>query len=134
MSFLSLILEDLREDLKGDRPIAVIIKGNPRYLEDPKVSKQARAFYKEIKEILVERGYKVKTNAGEEFTTPDENAAVWIGHSRGIDRLQYAPKGVKTIELQTLSHGRFYPTKAAEGLSEEHYKLSWHDRKQLKAL
>jgi len=72
--------------------IAVIIKGNPRFIKN----KRAQKFYKEIASYLKDKGCSVKFNAGKPYTTPPK-ADIWIGHSRGADRLRFAPKGTKTL-------------------------------------
>jgi hypothetical protein len=64
---------------------AVIVKGNPRYIEgNPK----AEAFYKELEQLVRDAGYEPSFDAGEPHTVPDEDAALWVGHSRGQDRLR----------------------------------------------
>jgi hypothetical protein len=73
---------------------AVIIKGNPK-----KNPPNKGTLYPALQELLEEQGYEVEYDAGEEFTVPDVNADVWIGHSRGADRLRFAPEGVTTIAI-----------------------------------
>lgn len=67
---------------------AVIIKGNPKFIED---DIDADNFYKEIGAYLETLNYEVSFDTGEPYTSP-KNAALWIGHSRGVDRLRFAPK------------------------------------------
>ncbi len=74
---------------------AVIIKGNPKYVEG---NKEAERFYNRIKKFLESLGYQVVFDSGFSHTLPPM-ADLWIGHSRGADRLRFAPKGVKTIAL-----------------------------------
>jgi hypothetical protein len=76
-------------------PTAVIIKGNPAYLAG---NKSAHKFYTQLAKHVRDQGYSVSFDPGDERTMPAK-ADLWIGHSRGADRLQYAPKGVKTIAL-----------------------------------
>lgn len=72
---------------------AVIIKGNPAHVaSNPK----ADAFYKAIHAELKARGYAVSMDAGAAYTIPPA-ADLWVGHSRGVDRLRFAPQGTKTI-------------------------------------
>jgi len=108
------------------KPIAVIVKGNPKYLDDPKIRPMAEAFYAKVQALLEPR-YDVRFDAGRPFTHPDLKAALWVGHSRGIDRLQYAIKGIKTIALQTQDHDQFYENDDARGRDPKHYELSEHD-------
>lgn len=64
---------------------AVIIKGNP--------ARQGADTYGGIYEMLAKHlqnsGYDVSFDPGEPFTTPPQ-ADVWLGHSRGADRLRFA--------------------------------------------
>jgi hypothetical protein len=83
---------------------AIIIKGNPRYIKN---NNQADKFYNELESYLKKLGYKVKFDSGEPHTEPPK-ADLWIGHSRGADRLRFAPKGTKTIALAT-SDGIYHP-------------------------
>ena len=74
---------------------AVIIKGNPKYINN---NKKADSFYDLLKKELEESGYKVSFDSGKAYTSP-KKADIWVGHSRGVDRLEFAPKGVKTIAI-----------------------------------
>lgn len=76
---------------------AVVIKGNPRYLGGANRA-VARKFYRDVKRTLQRSGYRVSFDPGKPFTAP-KAADVWVGHSRGADRLRFAPKGTKTIAL-----------------------------------
>ena len=117
-------------------PLAVVVKGNPKYLDDPTVKPMADKFYDEIKKILEARGFTVKFDPGEEYTSPDDTAQVWVGHSRGIDRLRFAPPGITTIELNTRA-GNSKPApelRDAMRHNPEHYKLSDDDLKKLSTL
>lgn len=84
------------------RPHAVIIHGNPRWVNG-KDKVQADAFYTEIAQLLAKK-YDVSHDAGRPYTTP-RAAALWVGHSRGADRLRFAEKGTKTIAVGSLVHG-----------------------------
>lgn len=106
-------LEKIAEDL----PIAVIIKGNPKYIQDPKMKSTASNFYKDLENKLKEKGYKTERATSKAYSLPNIKAKVWIGHSRGIDRLRFA-KGQITIALQN---------KSQEGLNPKHYELSNQD-------
>lgn len=74
---------------------AIIIKGNPAYIDG---NPDADKFYKEIEVYLKKKGFDVSYDAGEPYTSPEE-ADVWIGHSRGVDRLQFAPEGTAVVAL-----------------------------------
>lgn len=112
-------------------PLAVIIMGNPKYVDDPRVRDLAEAFYQEIKRILEKRGYRVELDPGEPYTSPDESAALWVGHSRGIDRLRFAGAKIKTMALETKDRGKKYKNNDERGLDPDHYLLSDNDRKLL---
>ncbi|MBM3281608.1 MAG: hypothetical protein FJY91_02610 [Candidatus Harrisonbacteria bacterium] len=74
---------------------AIIIKGNPKFIESNQL---AENFYKEIKNYLENLGYEVGFDAGEPHSIP-RKTDLWIGHSRGCDRLAFAPEGTRTIAL-----------------------------------
>jgi 8-oxo-dGTP diphosphatase/2-hydroxy-dATP diphosphatase len=74
---------------------AVVIKGNPKFIEG---NKDARAFYLDLKTFLEGLGYAVVFDRGEPYTTPPP-ADLWVGHSRGSDRLRFAPTATKTLAL-----------------------------------
>lgn len=82
-------------------PLAIIVKGNPRYIQDNPL---AEAFYNEIADYLQAKGFTVEFDPGEPETSPREDAALWIGHSRGADRLQFAPPHVATLDLTPFEH------------------------------
>ena len=48
--------------------------------------------------IVIPLGYSVSFDDGKPHTTPPI-ADLWIGHSRGCDRLQYAPKHTRTLAI-----------------------------------
>lgn len=116
------------------RKLAVIVKGNPKYLNNLDVKPLADKFYSKIEQILRDKGYEVEMDPGKPYTMPDETASVWIGHSRGIDRLEFAPKGVKTIELQTQDHDKTFDSNDQRGTDPSHYELSDQDLKALNSL
>jgi hypothetical protein len=72
----------------------VIITGNPKYLALHQ--QEANKFYSDIAYFLMNMGYEVYYDPGEPYTTPP-SADIWVGHSRGIGRLRFAPGGTKTI-------------------------------------
>jgi hypothetical protein len=73
---------------------AVIVKGNPAR-DTPGTY---GGIYEDLKEFLEEMNIKVSFDAGEPYTTP-KDADIWIGHSRGVDRLRFAPEGTLTIKI-----------------------------------
>ena len=81
--------------LANKQKTAVIIKGNPKYIKN---NNKADEFYKKLYDELVAIGYKTTFDLGKPHTSP-KPADIWVGHSRGVDRLQFAPKGTKTIAL-----------------------------------
>jgi len=76
-------------------PSAVIILGNPKYV---KGNTDAKKFYRDVKGFLEKQGYAVSFDEGKPLTSPDP-ADLWVGHSRGADRLKYAPPGTLTVAL-----------------------------------
>jgi hypothetical protein len=76
---------------------AIIIKGNPKYIDN---NQKAENFYNDVKSFLEDLNYKVSFNSGKPYTTPP-SADLWIGHSRGCDRLRFASKNTLTISLGT---------------------------------
>lgn len=107
--------------------LAIIITGNPKYLRQPKIRPLAQEFYDEIQKLLAEKGYVVEFDPGKPYTSPKMYAAVWIGHSRGIDRLRFAKGSTKTIALQTKDRDQ-------ESRFEWHYQLSDADRAAIATL
>lgn len=77
---------------------AVIIKGNPYYASREEKAGYDR-FYAEVRAILLRAGYdQVVFDDGAPYTVPPK-ADLWVGHSRGKDRLRFAPKGTRTLRL-----------------------------------
>lgn len=63
------------------KPIAVIVKGNSKYI----TGKIARNFYKELYMMLLNEGFSVTFDPGEDYTCP-RKADLYIMHSKGADR------------------------------------------------
>lgn len=74
---------------------AIIIKGNPKFV---KGNPAADKFYNGIASLLRKNNYTVNFDQGLPKTMPPK-ADLWIGHSSGADRFQYAPKDQKKIGL-----------------------------------
>jgi len=64
---------------------AVIVMGNPKYILGPH-RQWAIKFYARLQKYLESLGYEVSRDPGKPFTSPPK-ADLWIGHSRGADRL-----------------------------------------------
>jgi len=73
-----------------------IIRGNKDVIGDDVGSYDT--FYDSIKKHVEGLGYKAEFDNGEPNTTPP-GGKFWLGHSRGKDRLRFAPKGVGTLRL-----------------------------------
>lgn len=82
-------------------PSAVLITGNPKYIKD---NPAADKFYEAIEQDLKAKGYTVRRDPGEPYTSPP-NANLWIGHSRGADRLRFAPSGTRTLAFGSNAKG-----------------------------
>jgi hypothetical protein len=92
---MKLLFENWRQYLKEEdspkKPTAVIIKGNPKYILNHD------DFYEEIKNFLEKLGYEASFDKGAPKTVP-QKADLWIGHSRGSDRLEGAvPEYAKAV-------------------------------------
>jgi hypothetical protein len=84
---------------------SVIIKGNPKFIEN---NLKAEMFYQRIKKFLESLEYEVTFDNGDPYTSP-KKADLWIGHSRGVDRLRFSPKKTKTImfgssHIESINH------------------------------
>jgi len=77
---------------------AVIIHGNPYYVNGMFKSLGDK-FYKDIEIFLYSLGFEEVTHdPGKPYTSP-KAADFWIGHSRGADRLRFAPQGTLAIPI-----------------------------------
>lgn len=77
---------------------AVIIKGNPDHISASGTSHLKDQFYNKLKRILESEGYSVSFDKGLPYTQP-KDADVWVGFSRGVDRLRFAPRHTTTIPI-----------------------------------
>ncbi len=76
---------------------AIIIKGNPSYINND----IARKYYKDIELFLKENGVdKVEFDNGDDKTLPKLDADLYIAHSRGCSRYQYMPKDKQKVFLK----------------------------------
>jgi hypothetical protein len=110
---------------------AIIIKGNPKFIEG---NVSAENFYNDLRTFLEGLGYIVSFDDGESYTTPPE-ADLWIGHSRGSDRLRFAPKSTKTIALGIqggINHPKDRAILPGQIPDEFHYILNDEMKNQIK--
>lgn len=82
------------ESVSFDR-LAVIIMGDPAAVAG---REDAENFYRQIGQHLENNGFVVQYDPGLAETQPIE-ADVWIAHSRGADRLKFAPSKTATVAL-----------------------------------
>ena len=100
------------------KPLAIIIQGNPKFLNDPQIAPWANAFHARIARLFEEHGWLVEMDAGAPMTQPRGGASAWIGHSRGVDRLRFAGPSIQIHALLTLSD---------DGAHPDHYQLASAD-------
>jgi hypothetical protein len=81
---------------EGDEMKAIVIMGNGAIIK--KNMEAARRFYMELGRYLEGLGYEVSYDKGEPYTVP-ERADLWVGHSRGCDRLRFAEAGIRCVCL-----------------------------------
>lgn len=109
---------------------AVIIKGNPKFVAG---NKDAAAFYRVLQKYLEQKGYGVSYDEGKPHTVP-KAADLWLGHSRGVDRLRFAPPTTKTISLGApngINHSKDKAMNPGDVPDSFHFKLTAAMRKQL---
>ncbi len=79
--------------------------GNPVIINSAKWRKLAASFYNDLGEFLMTLGFSVSYDPGEPHTLP-KAANLWIGHSRGADRLRFAGhKGAPNPEILIITGG-----------------------------
>lgn len=101
---------------------AIIIKGNPKYINGSDIANQ---FYDDLKELVTHFGFLVSFDKGEPYTSPSEEADLWIGHSRGADRLSYAPSHIETIFVDQFQDWQADgPLPEGELPPKEHYEIT----------
>jgi DNA-directed RNA polymerase beta' subunit len=104
---------------------AVIIKGNPNFVEGSQ-KELAEPFYNELKELVEAQGYETSFDAGEPDTEP-EPADLWVGHSRGQDRLRFAPEGTETLAVDQYEDRAEERREETAKLMEEAGHDNWPD-------
>jgi 2'-5' RNA ligase/ribosomal protein S18 acetylase RimI-like enzyme len=77
------------------KPTAVIITGDPSIVKGKHI---AENFYSELAGFLESLGFEVSTDPGRPHTSPSP-ADLWVGHSRGADRLQFAPEETAVLGI-----------------------------------
>ncbi|MNQ52641.1 hypothetical protein D3C85_666650 [compost metagenome] len=92
---------------------AVIIKGNPKYLNTP----LAHQYYAEIETYLKQLGVnEITYDSGEPMTCPRLDADIYIAHSRGVDRERCMKDPKKPFVKLGDPEGVIHPT-----------DLKWHN-------
>lgn len=81
---------------ESKRQLAVIIKGNPKYINNA----IAKKYYSDIKTYLEGKGYIVEFDAGDDYTRPRLDADIYIAHSRGCSRYEFMPKDKQKVFLK----------------------------------
>lgn len=107
-----------------NKSLIIIIKGNMDRLKSDSIRKIADKFYNDVKLMLENKNYNVEFDAGLPYTIPNKNAYMWLAHSRGVDRLRFAPKHIITRELFCRSN---LEDKDANANDPLHYQLSDSD-------
>jgi len=110
---------------------AVIIKGNPKFVAG---NKEADKYYADLASFLEEQGFSVTFDPGLEYTTP-KKADLWISHSRGKDRLRFAPEGIMTIATGVeggINHPEDKSLKKGDIPDNFHYILTEEMKKKIK--
>jgi superfamily II DNA or RNA helicase len=92
-----------------------IIQGNPDVIAQNK--DKYDDFYRQIENYVQTQGLTSAIDPGLPETTPP-GGKLWIGHSRGADRLRFAPKGIKTLILDN-----FEPEESKERQRKAYQKL-----------
>lgn len=94
----------------------VIITGNPKRI----TKKKHKSFYDELAVFLQGLDCTVQFDAGNPYTTPLP-ADIWIGHSRGADRLRFAPEKTLTIALGSHKSGAINHSKEIVSPDPTHF-------------
>lgn len=90
--------------------LAVVVKGNPKFIK----TTLAVNYYNEIAKFLKHIGYTVEFDAGKDYTRPRQDADLYIGHSRGVDRYNFMEKENKSKFLKFGAlEGYIHPVDAA---------------------
>lgn len=126
-------MEKLAGSALKARRKAVIVKGNPKWVEGPH-KEQSEALYDSLRKELEAAGFDVDFDAGEPYTSPPP-ADLWVGHSRGIDRLRFAPQDTLTLPVDHFQEPfEFDPDNPEWEPPASHYDLTPDLVKQIRAL
>jgi hypothetical protein len=110
-------------ELQPKPQTAVIIRGNPDFITN---NPAADLYYTKLQQYLEGNGYAVSQHDGAPHTVPLP-ASAWLGHSRGADRLRFAPEGTKTIALGApggINHPRDKAMLPGQVPTDAHYRLT----------
>lgn len=89
-------LKKLPDKVGSTKLKATIIEGNYAHKAN---DIKSTSLYPKLQKHLEGLGYQVSRDKGLPYTQPKAGSNVWVGHSRGVDRLRFAPKGVTTIAI-----------------------------------
>lgn len=114
---------------------AVIIQGNSDIIASKEWSKIANEFYGDIKLFLESRGFTVTYDPGLEYTKPT-TADLWVGHSRGVSRLKFAPPETVTLSLGddlpgSINHPKDTDLRKGGVLTKFHFTLTGEMEKKI---
>ena len=103
-------------------PDVVIITGNPKLIKN---NPQADRFYTSIERYVQKKGYSTERDPGLAFTVP-KKSKLWIGHSRGVDRLYFGGKSQQTLAFGigqngAINHPRDKSMKIGDTPTRYHY-------------
>lgn len=122
--------------MEVDHKLAIIVKGNSKYIRSHRMKRLAQVFYDEIRTILQAKGYTVEFDEGKAYTLPK----VWAGvcgsriHGALIDcashRRQSRPWRCKrvtqrgSLKPMTIVASRLYITSCQKRIGKhwQHYR------------
>lgn len=116
------------------KPLAVVVVSDKYILSDPAVQPWGLRLYTELQILLEEKGFRIEFDPGEPYTTPNRQAAVWIGHDKGTKRFHRAPQGMRLIKLETQAAYEEFSSIDQRRRNEANYLLSQRDLDVLNAL
>lgn len=106
------------------KPTAVIVKGNSKYLK----GKLPNQFYNDLRDLLVDEGFNVSFDPGEDFTCP-RKADLYIMHSKGASRICcIKPENMHTVIIMGSGHeGSINHPVDTEWMNSKPSDMSWLD-------
>lgn len=104
---------------------AVLVTGNPKFIRD---NPKAEAFYASLEKHLQGAGFRTSRDPGEPHTMP-QPADLWIGHSRGAGRFEYAPATQKYLSFGSsrpgsINHPGDTAMQPGDTPTDEHYVVT----------